>query len=48
MWNLEKWYRISDWQSRNRDTDVDDKCMDAKGQGRGGGMNGKIGIHTQN
>ena len=34
MWNLEKWYRWSYLQSRNRDTDVENKCMDTKG-GRG-------------
>ena len=25
-WNLETWYRWSYWQSRNRDTDVENKC----------------------
>ena len=34
MWNLEKWYRWSCLQNRNRDTDVENKCMDTKG-GRG-------------
>ena len=30
MQNLEKWYRWSYLQSRNRDTDVENKCMDTK------------------
>ena len=34
-------------QGRNRDTDVDNKCMDTKGgkRGVGGGMNWEIGIY---
>ena len=32
MWNLEKCYRCSYLQSRNRDTDVENKCMDTKGE----------------
>ena len=45
MWNLEKWYRWTSLQGRNRDTDVENKHMDTKGgkQG-GGGMNWEIGI----
>ena len=43
MWNLEKWHRWTYLQSRNRDTDVEDKLMDTKGE-RGGGMNWEIGI----
>ena len=35
-------------QGRNRDTDVENKCMDTtggkRGKGGGGGMNWKIGI----
>ena len=31
MWNLEKWYRWTGLQGRNRDTDVENKCMDTKG-----------------
>ena len=27
MWSLEKWYRWSYLQSRNRDTDVENKCI---------------------
>ena len=42
MWNLEKWHRWSYLQSRNRDTDVENKCMDTKEEG--GGMNWEIGI----
>ena len=50
MWNLEKWYRWTGLQGRNRDTDIENKRMDTKGgkagQGGGGGdvMNWKIGI----
>ena len=49
MWNLEKWYRRTGLQGRNRDTDVENKRMDTKGgkwRGRGGGvMNWEIGIN---
>ena len=45
MWNLEKWYRSSYLQSRNRDTDVENKCMDTKGEGAGG-RTWEIGIDT--
>ena len=31
MWNLEKWYRCTGLQGRNRDTDVENKRMDTKG-----------------
>ena len=31
MWNLEKWYRRTGLQGRNRDTDVENKRMDTKG-----------------
>ena len=48
MWNLEKWYRWTSLQGRNRDTDVEKKRMDTKGGkwqgGGGGGMNWEIGI----
>ena len=37
MWNLEKWYRWTGVQGRNRDTDVDNKRMDTKGGKLGGG-----------
>ena len=43
MCNLEKWYRCTGLQGRNRDTDVENKCMNTKG-GKGGGMNWEIGI----
>ena len=33
VWNLEKWYRCSYLQSRNRDTHVENKCMDTKREG---------------
>ena len=46
MWTLEKWYRGAYYQSRNRDTDIENKPMDTKG-GRGGGMIlGDWGQHT--
>ena len=32
MWNLEKWYRCTGLQGRNRDTDVENKRMDTKGE----------------
>ena len=35
MWNLEKRYRWTSLQGRNRDTDVENKCMDTKGGKRG-------------
>ena len=38
MWNLEKWYRWTRLQGRNRDTDVEDKCMDTKWGKWGGGV----------
>ena len=41
MWNLEKWYRWTYLQSRNRDTDVENKLTDTKG-GREDGMNWEI------
>ena len=48
MWNLEKWYRWTGLQGRNRDTDVKNKRMDTVGEegGGGGGMNWEIGIDT--
>ena len=33
MWNLEKSYRWSFLQSRSRDTDIKNKCMDTKVMG---------------
>ena len=49
MWNLEKWYRWTDLQGRNWDTDVENKRMDIKGgkrwgAGGGGVLNWAIGI----
>ena len=41
IWNLEKWYRWSYLQSRNKDTDVENKRMDNKGEG-GVGWIGKF------
>lgn len=38
MWNLEKCYGWNYSQSRNRDIDVEHKCIDIMG-GRGGGKN---------
>ena len=37
MWNLEKWYRWTSLQGRNRDTDVENKCMHTKGEKQGWG-----------
>ena len=36
MWNLEKWYRWTYLQSRNRDTDIENNRMDTKVGERGG------------
>ena len=41
IWKNE--YRLSYLQSRNRDTNVENKCTDTKGE-RGRGMNWEIGI----
>ena len=38
-----KRYKLSYLQSRNRDTDTENKCIDTKGE-RWGGMNWAIGI----
>ena len=37
MWNLEKSYRRTGLQCRNRDTDVENKRMDPKGESGGWG-----------
>ena len=50
MWNIDKWYRWTGLQGRNRDADVENKRMDTKGgtwgggAGGGGGMNWEIEI----
>ena len=48
MWTLEKWYRWTGLQGRNRDTDVGNKRMDTKEVKRvgrsGGGINWEIGL----
>ena len=48
MWNLEKWYRWTGLQGRDRDTEAENKRMDTKGGkgggSGGGGMNWAIGI----
>ena len=31
MWKLEKWYKSTGLQGRNKDTDVENKHMDTKG-----------------
>ena len=47
MCNLEKWYRRSYWQSINRDTNVESKHMDTKGERRAGAI-GRLGLtHIQ-
>ena len=43
MWNLEKWYKWTYLQNRNRVTDVKNKLMVTKGE-RGGRINWEIGI----
>ena len=43
MWNLEKFYRRTYLQSRNRDTDVENNLWIPSGE-EGGGMNWEIGI----
>ena len=45
MWNLEKWYLWAYLKSRNRDTNVENKYMDTKGE-RGGGRNLEIDTYT--
>ena len=46
MWTLEKWYRSTYLQNRNRCTDLENKYMDIKGEGGGwdelGDWNGHI------
>ena len=42
MWDPEKWYWRTYFQSRNRDRDVENKHMNTKG-GSGDGMNGETG-----
>ena len=32
MWNLEKWYRWTHLQSKNRDTDLKNRRIDTKGK----------------
>ena len=47
MWNLEKWYRRTGLQGRNRDTDAENKRVDTKGGkpgGSGGVMNWEMGL----
>ena len=41
--NPEKWYRWTYLQSRNRDTDTENKCMDTRGEG-GVGWIGRLGL----
>ena len=43
LWYLEKWYRWTGLQGRNRDTDVENKCMDTKGGKQGGGRGDELG-----
>ena len=38
MWNIEKWYRLTCLQSRNKDRDIENKCMDTKGEWGWGGL----------
>ena len=43
MWNLEKCYRWAYLQSRNRESEVDNICMDTKGE-EGVGWSGRLGL----
>ena len=45
MWNLEKWYKWSYLQSRNRGTNVERKYMDTKGEKCGDEL-GDLDLHT--
>ena len=36
MWNLEKWYRCTYLQGRNRNADVGNRRVDTEGEGEGG------------
>ena len=44
MWDLQKWYRGTYVQSRNRDTDVENKHTDSGGGGGGVGCIGRLGL----
>ena len=33
MWNLEKWYRWTYFQGRNRDADIENRYVDMRGRG---------------
>ena len=44
MWNLEQWYRWTNFQGRNRDTDVKNKCMDTKEEKGRLGWIGSLGL----
>ena len=48
IWNLEKWYRWTSLQDRNRDTDVESKRMDPEEGKQGGrvvvGWIGRLGL----
>ena len=43
MWNLEEWDRYSYLQNRNRDTDIENKGMDTKGEKQLGRI-GRLGL----
>ena len=43
MWTLEKWYRRSYFQGKNRDIDIENRCVDTGSEGESR-MNWKIGI----
>ena len=44
MCNLEKWYRRTGLQGRNRDTDVEHICTNTKEGKWGGGVNWSLGL----
>ena len=35
VWNLGKWYRRTYLQGRNRDADIEDRCLDTVKEGEG-------------
>ena len=47
MWNLEKWYRWTYFQGRNRDTDIENGHVDTVREGESGtNWEGSTDIHT--
>ena len=44
MWNIERRYRRPYVQTRKTDPDIENKCMDTKGERSGVGGTGKLGL----